>query len=282
MNLPALIKKVFNQSIIQSQSLESGLSNNNTLITLENDERFVVRTPHSQTEHFFDRQLESRIIERIQPLNLDVECLYFDPHLGIKITRYIEHAQQFSECTRSLHDKMNAVATLLRRLHDATIEGFPCFDPFERLHQYRQTIKNTNLSLYNAELEISLHKKWKQSPKILCHNDVVSGNLLFTPQRVYLIDYEYAGSNDPYFDLASFLSENNLVDPSSTQKLLVAYLARSPLPNEIHALMDWIHFQDLMWANWAIMMYEQHQRSIYHDIYLEKYTRYIYWQSRKN
>ena len=35
----------------------------------------------------------------------------------------------------------------------------------------------------------------------------VDGNILFTKENVYLIDYEYAADNDPLFDVMSFLSE---------------------------------------------------------------------------
>ena len=281
MDLSALVQQVFKKSVLHHQPLESGLSNDNTLITLDNGERFVVRTPRAQTEHFFDRLLESQVIERIRSLNLDVECHYFDSTLGIKITRYIENAHHFSECKLSLSEKMNSVAFLLRRLHNAAIEGYPSFNPFERLRQYRQTIKIPIPGLCNAEWENALQRRWELSPKILCHNDVVSGNLLFTSNRAYLIDYEYAGSNDPFFDVASFLSENNLVDGAKIQEFLAIYLIRVPLAEELEHLMNWIHFQDLLWANWAMVMYEQYHQPIYLNIFHEKTTRYHLWQSNR-
>ena len=61
-------------------------------------------------------------------------------------------------------------------------------------------------------------------PDRLCHNDLLEGNFLFTKDKLYLIDFEYAGYNDYYFDIASFISENDL-NYEETITFLKAYFS---------------------------------------------------------
>jgi thiamine kinase-like enzyme len=54
-----------------------------------------------------------------------------------------------------------------------------------------------------------------------CHNDVVAANVLASP-RLCLLDWEYAGDNDPYFDLASLIGYHDLGE-RQVKTLLSAY-----------------------------------------------------------
>ena len=56
----------------------------------------------------------------------------------------------------------------------------------------------------------------------LCHNDLLPANVLLAPERLWIIDYEYAGMNHALFDLAN-LSVNCDFDEAADHRLLVAY-----------------------------------------------------------
>jgi thiamine kinase-like enzyme len=59
-------------------------------------------------------------------------------------------------------------------------------------------------------------------PEVPCHNDLLPANVLFDGERVWLLDYEYAGMNDVFFDLGN-LSVNSAFDADSDERLLCAY-----------------------------------------------------------
>lgn len=282
MDLSKLVQQFFGDSTFQSEPLDGGLSNINTLLTLASGERFVVRTPHHETEHLFNRQQEAAVLAVIKPLNLTSECLHINPHNGIKISRYLENAVPFSQSTWTREQKIASVATLLSTLHHAKLRGFQSFHPFEKLRQYQQLASTSSLSFSDPYLEQRMEKHWNSVSHILCHNDLVDGNLLFTASRAYLIDYEYAGANDPVFDLASFLSENNFVGDELIHLFLTNYYGRIPTACEREQVLDWIHFQDLLWGNWALGMYELYQTPIYLQIYQEKVTRFHQWKEKIN
>lgn len=107
--------------------------------------------------------------------------------------------------------------------------------------------------------------------QVLCHNDLVSGNLLFSKERLYLIDYEYAAMNDPLFDVISFLSENQIFDKELRQRFYLAYFNTQPDGLLLNQLKEWEIFEDVLWCTWAMMMAESRHEQVYLDIAEDKY-----------
>jgi len=136
------------------------------------------------------------------------------------------------------------------------------FDPIARYHQYRSYVKKAWISDARAAEIIQAIQAIPYVPT-LCHNDWVSGNIGFTDQRDYLIDYEYAGDNDPYFDVMSFITENKLTE-DERKEFLDTYFDHPLTSVELLALKAYEDFQNLLWCTWAIMMYESRN----HDVYL--------------
>jgi thiamine kinase-like enzyme len=56
----------------------------------------------------------------------------------------------------------------------------------------------------------------------LCHNDLGRGNFIDDGTQLWLIDWEYAGVGDPYYDLA-FIAHNNRLSPEEEAELVQAY-----------------------------------------------------------
>jgi thiamine kinase-like enzyme len=59
-------------------------------------------------------------------------------------------------------------------------------------------------------------------PPTTCHNDLLNANLIRDGDHVWIVDYEYAGVGDPFFDLGN-LSINNDLDDDAQEALLRAY-----------------------------------------------------------
>ncbi len=134
--------------------------------------------------------------------------IYYDEKSGIKITEFIPDCQEYEPCT--VQNKIEQVGRLLRKFHQADLHCPYAFNPYERYQQYKAHVKKPiyDLTCYEARMREIADRNQHQ---VLCHNDLVSGNLLFSKERLYLIDYEYAAMNDPLFDVISFLSENQFL-----------------------------------------------------------------------
>ena len=84
------------------------------------------------------------------------------------------------------------------------------------------------------------------------------------------LDFEYAGYNDYYFDIASFISENDL-NYEETITFLKAYFTDEECNYD--KLKVFLNFCDLLWYTWATLLYEKRNEEIYNEIAKEKLHR---------
>jgi len=170
---------------------------------------------------------------------------------------------------------MAYVAKALKKLHRAKISTGVSFDLFNRLRYYKSKCVDYVDTLYERKVISSVEKFIYQDPFVLCHNDVVNGNLLFRKRQVFLIDFEYAADNNPLFDLASFISENDIVDDKSRRYFLRQYYGKSVDEKQFRHLLRLIELQDILWYYWAQMHYVQTKEVIYKRIAHHKWKAII-------
>lgn len=258
-----VIYKVFKTTNYTYKKLDKGVSNQNYLLIVH-DSKYIVRVPYLDNNHIFNREQEAHILPLVQ--DLDVPNIYFDSTTGIKITTCIDGVYEFDICP--YQDKIERAATLLKKLHAKPCVDFS-FHPIETMYTYANKIKEPLFDL-STYLKIIDTVKSLSTTQVLCHNDVVAGNLLFGEDRDYLIDYEYAATNDPLFDVMSFISENQITDPTLRQRFYNTYFDNY---NEttLYKLNVWEAFHNILWCYWAMMMFETRQESIYQKIATDKY-----------
>jgi thiamine kinase-like enzyme len=241
--------------------LNKGLTNYNVLVQV-GDDRFVVRFPKADTAHIVNRDHEAKALALIAKTDLDVETVYFDVQTGIKITRYVPDLVTFNEYTQP--DRIERTAFLMRRLHALNTSIGEPFDPIARYHQYRKHVKTPLISDQTAQ-SVIIRLQHLTPHLTLCHNDWVPGNIGFSSSKDYLLDYEYAGDNDPFFDVMSFITENDITD-EERQRFLNAYFEQAPTASEQERLDLYEAFHNLLWCTWAQMMWESRHEAIYHTI----------------
>ncbi len=263
-----LIKILLDPTKTVRTSLEKGLTNRNYLIEHEGM-KYVLRVPFPDASRIVRIEHEAKALEAVLSLDLDVPMVYFDPSTGIKITEYIPDLLTYNECEDT--DKIERTALLMRKLHglNQTI-GFP-FDPIGRFNEYDSHLKHPIHTLHEIKHDILSEVAKLPVSLTLCHNDWVAGNIGFTQDRDYLIDYEYAGDNDPCFDVMSFLTENSIEDDVQRQRFYQAYFGRQPDAYEQFALNAYEKLHNLLWCAWAMMMYESRALEVYREIADDKY-----------
>lgn len=258
-----VIETLFHTKTYTIEKMDKGLTNHNYLLYIHN-QKYVVRVPDINNPHICDRFLEKKISNTAKML--DVDTLYFDEHSGIKITRYVEDVYEYENCPYP--DKIERCAKLMKKLHQLPLCHHE-YNAIETLRYYQSHIQNPIYSFKEYEDKIKEINSF-HNQKTLCHNDFVSGNILFHEKRDYLIDYEYSSDNDPLFDVISFLSENQIYDPKLRIRFYHAYF------NQVDTIIFkqmylWELFQNILWCNWAMMMHEAKGENIYQEIAREKY-----------
>ena len=265
MNTHAWLTQYFKTEDFSATDLKKGLTNHNVRVDVHG-ESFIVRFPKPDADRIVNRHHEAKALALIAPTGLDVQTLYFDPETGIKITRFVPDLVTFGETQRP--DRIERTAALMRRLHALQTPIGEAFDPIARYHQYRTHVSNPLISDATAQTVLTALDQ-QPSTLTLCHNDWVPGNIGITQTRDYLLDYEYAGDNDPFFDVMSFITENDLT-LDERQRFLLAYFGHSPTDQEQHRLDRYEALHNLLWCTWAQMMWESRQEDIYRTIAHDK------------
>ena len=85
-----------------------------------------------------------------------------------------------------------------------------------------------------------------------CHNDPLAENFLDTGERMVLVDWEYAGMNDPMWDLGDLAVEAEFA-PEQEDALLRAYFAGEPPPAAVGRMVICKGLCDLVWTLWGLI-----------------------------
>ncbi len=261
--IKTLLDSLWKDTPYTLEKMEKGLTNHN--YRLHTDQKdYIVRVPRKECEHIINRYQEQQVEQMVSALS--VPLFYFDAKSGIKISEYIDGLCEFQECDAP--DKIVRCAKLMKQLHSLPAPSFS-FDAFHELENYRSHVHHPIYDLSEYENDIKKVAEF-HNPKVLSHNDWVSGNILLGEKRDYLIDYEYAAANDPLFDVISFLGENQIFEESLRKQFYDAYFEE--MNDTIkEQLFLWEIFQDVLWCNWAMMMWEARKEEIYLTIAKDKY-----------
>jgi thiamine kinase-like enzyme len=186
---------------------------------------YVVRLPGPAA--FVDRAVEGRNARAAAALGIGPGLVLFDAASGAMVTEAVAGARPLA--ARDLRDPatLTRIARTLRRLHEGA--GFAGrLDPAEKIARYAKGLRGlarreaaAALALVPAALVLAAEAaaSGRLAP---CHNDPVPDNLLDDGSTVTLVDWEYAGLNDPLWDLAYLAVEGGL-DAVGEEALLAAY-----------------------------------------------------------
>lgn len=261
------VESILNEKILTLIDTNKGLTNKNYRVITEHYD-VIVRIPHSDSSNIVYRKHEDLAHQLIQTTNLNVNIIYFSPEDGLKIADYVPDLLTFSEYKGK--DRIRRTAQLMRNLHQLNQCIGVEFNPIERYLKYRKHVNHPMVDDVFAQTILDTLDSIKR-PHTLCHNDWVEGNICFTDKKDYLIDYEYAGDNDPFFDVMSFITENDLTEEEKNE-FIQAYFTQEPTQEELDLLKVYEQFHNLLWCTWACMMFESRGDEVYKDIAQYKYN----------
>ncbi len=167
------------------------------------------------------------------------------------------------------------IVDALAKLHQ--IGGpFPYFDADSRFHHYREITLSGDCYHFPNDFEEALTNEAKRilsaDEERLCHNDLVSGNIILTGEEknpVRFIDFEFAAINAVKFDLASLISENNLSSYVAEVLLQRYYGSRynKEIKEDVRVICS---FEDLLWFYWAEARFLETKEEIFASIAKQK------------
>ena len=238
----------------------AGLTNINYLVDT-GSERVVVRLPGAGTSEYIDRAAEAVAARSAAIARVNAELLFFDASDGLMVTRFVDGAVTMN--TERFRD-LGAVARAgqaFRRLHTTATPFANDFALFAMIDDYKRLLADKGATLpdgyADAEVQAAATRRALQAtarPLVPSHCDPLCENFLDTGATMVIIDYEYAGNNDPMWDLGD-LSVEGCFGPEQDAALLHAYFDAEPPAHEVARMVAYKAMCDLLWTLWGVIQH---------------------------
>ncbi len=176
-------KKIHTYILLENQ----GYCNENYLVLADGVKHIVRRLLRTDIDRKFEYKVQNLAFEK----DITAELLVFDEENALMVFAFLEgeHKSKLDE------NDLKRLAVILRTLHSIKIDAKPI----------EIDIENKSVEVVKSFEIINKYPK----EHVLCHNDLNAQNIFFSDE-IKLIDWEYAGVNDKYFDLACVCAEFKL------------------------------------------------------------------------
>ena len=203
---------------IQIETLDGGITNHNYVVT-SGDNQFVVRVGDDIPVHQIMRFNEVAAARAAYAAGLSPQITYHDR--GVLVMDYIKSTTLTAEELQN-QDKLGDVLGLVKLCHRQVplhLRGASLvFWVFHVIRDYAATLTEGNSTYCSMLPQLlntakALEEAGGPYEIVFGHNDLLPANFLDDGQRLWLIDWEYAGFNTPLFDLGGLASNNELSEP---------------------------------------------------------------------
>lgn len=260
-NLYAHLRKIFSEKHIdESWQIEQigGMSNKNFKVTSPDGCEYVLRVPGIGSEGMVERNNEDVNGMLGCRLGLNPSIRYFDKSTGIKLADYIHNAEPLNAGTIQRMSNMNQIAAIFKTLHSAKVRFNNEFNIFHEIVKYENLLAKAHGNMYEGfekireqvlALEDYLFELGVEVKP--CHNDLVAENFIMDENgKIFLIDWEYSGMNDPMADFAALFLENNYT-AENVDYVLKKYFDGNIPEGTYQKILAYQVLWDYLWALWT-------------------------------
>ena len=248
--------KVEPKEITEITVLKKGMTNRSFLFTCK-EKKYIMRIPGVGTDQLINRCQEAEVYQTIDGKHICDDIVYINPENGYKITEYLKGARV---CNPLNYEDVIKCMKKLRAFHELKLKVNHEFDIFKQIEFYEMLWKGTPSIYKDYEktkanvLSLKSYINECVTEKVLTHIDAVPDNFLFVErdgkEEIRLIDWEYAGMQDPHVDIAMFCIYS-LYNKQQIDRTIDAYFSEgcdSSIKIKIYA---YISICGLLWSNWC-------------------------------
>ena len=245
------------EEITQVTVLKKGMTNRSFLFSCKG-KRYIMRIPGEGTAQLVDRRHEAAVYQAIREKNICDDIAYISPDNGYKITEYLADARV---CNPEKAEDVRRCMQRLREFHELRLTVTHTFDIFGQIEFYEslwngapsiyKDYRQTKENVFSLRGYIDAHVQ----ERVLTHIDAVPDNFLFVKrddgsEEIRLIDWEYAGMQDPHVDIAMFCIYA-LYDRRQVDETIAAYFPGGCSEAVRLKIYCYIAACGLLWSNWC-------------------------------
>jgi thiamine kinase-like enzyme len=234
-----------------------GLTNRNYKITVGR-ESYVLRLAGAGTGDYIDRRLEEHNARVAAAAGVNAEVLFFDPDSGTMLCRFVDSLTMSATSFQDLA-RVERAARAFKRMHEWATPFANRFDVFGQIDEYLALLRRNRARIPDGYEQLQRAAEGARAalaarPARLapCHNDPLAENFLDTGERMVIVDWEYAGMNDPMWDLGDLSVEADF-GPAQDEALLRAYFGGAVPPAQAGRMVISKGLCDLVWTLWGLI-----------------------------
>ncbi|TIW72295.1 MAG: LPS biosynthesis choline kinase [Mesorhizobium sp.] len=219
-----------------------------------------LRIPGKGTEEYINRANEAVAAREAAKAGVSPEVLHADAGTGVLVSRYVAGAETMSpEKFKTRAGSPARAGEAFRKLHSSGAV-FPFrFELFAMIDDYLRVLSTKDVALPPGYHDVVREADSVRAalathpiPIVACHCDPLCENFLDTGDRMWIVDWEYSGMNDPLWDLGD-LSVEGKFDAAQDEELMLAYFGRAPKPAERGRVVIYKAMCDLLWTLWGLI-----------------------------
>ena len=222
---------------------------------------YCLRLPGEGTEEYINRAHEAQAAHEAARAGVSPEVLYADDD-GVMVTRFIESAQTMTpQLFKSRPGSPGRAGKAFAILHEANLRFDFHFNLFDMIDDYLRILAGKTVEFPQGYHEVlkdaeSVRQALNahQLPLTACHCDPLCENFLDTGERMWIVDWEYSGMNDPLWDLGDLSVEAGF-DESQDQQMIRSYFGGQPRPDQIGRIVIYKAMCDLLWTLWGLIQH---------------------------
>ncbi len=226
------------------------------------DEQLIVRIPGEGTGDYIDRAVELFNAQVAAEAGISAEIIWADAGTGVMISRCIAGIETMTpELFASREGSPARAGAALAQLHGCGREFQFRFELFAMIDEYLKILSGKEIDLpegYNdivrAAEPVKAALAGNPAPLAPCHCDPLCENFLDDGARMWIVDWEYSGMNDPMWDLGDLSVEAGF-DADQDSAMMMAYFGRAPSEAERGRMVIYKAMCDLLWTLWGLIQH---------------------------
>jgi thiamine kinase-like enzyme len=226
------------------------------------DGSFALRLAGDGTEEYIDRKVEGHNTKAAAAAGVGPEVLFFDQDDGLMLLRYLDGCATMTPDTFPKTPGAPArAAEVLKKMHDHPEPFEFRFELFSMIDEYLKVLDGLGASLPDGYHDVvkeaeAVRAKLDKHPAELapCHCDPLCENFLDDGERMWIVDWEYSGMNDPLWDLGDLSVEAGF-DANQDREMMQAYCGGKPSAALFGRMVIYKAMCDLLWTLWGLIQH---------------------------
>lgn len=235
----------------------------NLVHLVETDTRkVIVRIPGEGTDEYIDRAIENNNANAAYSAGVSAEVLWADAATGVMISEAIQNIETMtSDLFASRAGSPARAGVALAKLHGSGEVFEFRFELFAMIDDYLKILSTKDVNLPDGYHEIVKAAEPVKSalaanpaPLAPCHCDPLCENFLDDGDKMWIVDWEYSGMNDPLWDVGD-LSVEASMDVDQEMALMEAYFGDTPTAAQHGRVVIYKAMCDLLWTLWGLIQH---------------------------